>query len=372
MSADDAPPAFEDTISVEQPAGYDQSPTAVWYGGATSPGGVVAYLALRRIANLTGGRNMPGRQYLANDMGISVRAVDSRLDDLVEAGWLLITPRVRPDGRGQTSNHYQLLWNPIDSADDPRLVEHRRRVAEFEAWINARQAGNGRTGVRGVRAADWNPDVARRRQEAAELMRARRAERTGGAQKTARGGGVENCAPRGVENDAPGGSKTTPLESQSSTHQTQELFRPTPAASDGVSEPTQDAGQTKPEVPRPDVDGLCDLLADLVEANGSKRPKVSKTWRAECRRMLDIDQREPDKAAALIRWCQAHPFWRANILSMPTFREKYDQLRLRAIHEWEERQARSAAAGGGIAARNSTDWAGRTGIGMPGEEETPR
>jgi hypothetical protein len=34
-----------------------------------------------------------------------------------------------------------------------------------------------------------------------------------------------------------------------------------------------------------------------------------------------------------IDWCQSDPFWRANILSMPKLREKYETLRLRAAEK---------------------------------------
>jgi hypothetical protein len=38
----------------------------------------------------------------------------------------------------------------------------------------------------------------------------------------------------------------------------------------------------------------------------------------------------------MIRWCQADEFWRGNILSMPKLREKYDQLRLKALERREK------------------------------------
>jgi hypothetical protein len=94
---------------------------------------------------------------------------------------------------------------------------------------------------------------------------------------------------------------------------------------------------------RDDVKGLCQLLADLMVKNESKRPRITKVWLDECRRMIDIDKRDPVKAAALLEWCQKDPFWRANIQSMPTFRQQYDQLRLKAMHEWETRQNRLAS-----------------------------
>jgi len=82
--------------------------------------------------------------------------------------------------------------------------------------------------------------------------------------------------------------------------------------------------------PRPEVADLCNLLADLIEANGSKRPKVTREWLDECRRLIDLDHRPPDEIAKAIRWAQHDQFWRANILSMPTLRARYDRLRLEA------------------------------------------
>lgn len=87
---------------------------------------------------------------------------------------------------------------------------------------------------------------------------------------------------------------------------------------------------------RDDVQHLCKILADLIEANGSNRPKITKTWTDSARRMIDLDRREFAKAENLIRWAQGNSFWRKNILSMPTFREKYDQLRLAALEDWEK------------------------------------
>lgn len=112
---------------------------------------------------------------------------------------------------------------------------------------------------------------------------------------------------------------------------------PTPPASDEDSH--DDAGPA-----RPDVDRLCALLADLVAENGSKRPTITKAWRVEARRMLDLDRRDPVKAENLIRWCQADSFWRANVRSMVKFRAQYDQLRLRAL---AEHAAQNRAGGNG-------------------------
>lgn len=92
----------------------------------------------------------------------------------------------------------------------------------------------------------------------------------------------------------------------------------------------EEQDQTLIVAERADVTMLCTLLADLIEHNGSKRPTIGKGWLDAARLMIDNDHRTVEDAAALIRWCQQDEFWRGNILSMPKFREKYDQLRLAA------------------------------------------
>lgn len=84
---------------------------------------------------------------------------------------------------------------------------------------------------------------------------------------------------------------------------------------------------------REDIDRICTHLADLIEANGSKRPTITKGWRDAARLMIDRDNRTEDKIHACIDWCQRDEFWRSNILSLPKLREKYDQLRLAATRQ---------------------------------------
>lgn len=95
----------------------------------------------------------------------------------------------------------------------------------------------------------------------------------------------------------------------------------------------------RPEPYRADVDKICTHLADLVEANGSKRPNITDKWRREARLLLDEKRKVPvtvEKVVRLLGWVHSHPFWKSNILSMPKFREKYDTLRLQANEEWKE------------------------------------
>lgn len=90
---------------------------------------------------------------------------------------------------------------------------------------------------------------------------------------------------------------------------------------------------------RADVQRICDHLADRIEGNGSKRPTITKAWRTAARLMLDNDGRSEQHVHGAIDWCQDSEFWRANILSLPKLRAKYETLRL---------QATRPAAGGNV------------------------
>ena len=78
------------------------------------------------------------------------------------------------------------------------------------------------------------------------------------------------------------------------------------------------------------IDRLCTHLADRIEANGSKRPTITKGWRDAARLLMTRDGRTEEQIHRAILWCQNDEFWRANILSMPTLRRQYDRLRLAA------------------------------------------
>lgn len=85
--------------------------------------------------------------------------------------------------------------------------------------------------------------------------------------------------------------------------------------------------------PRPEIDGLLDLLDSELIRNGSKPPSRTQRNRDAVRLMLDRDGRTVEQIENAIRWCQADSFWRSNILSAAKLREKYDQLRLAAQRE---------------------------------------
>lgn len=81
---------------------------------------------------------------------------------------------------------------------------------------------------------------------------------------------------------------------------------------------------------RDDVTRICEHLADRIEANGSKRPEISKGWLDAARLLIDKDGRDEAAIHAAIEWCQTDDFWKANVMSMTKLRSQYDTLRLQA------------------------------------------
>ena len=92
--------------------------------------------------------------------------------------------------------------------------------------------------------------------------------------------------------------------------------------------------------PRDDVTRICNHLADRIEANTGKRPAIGKTWHDAARLMVDRDNIAEADIHAAIDWATADEFWRANILSLPKLREKYQTLSLQA-------QRKGNGSGGG-------------------------
>ena len=90
-----------------------------------------------------------------------------------------------------------------------------------------------------------------------------------------------------------------------------------------------------------EVHNACNLLADLIEGNGSKRPEVTERWLRDMERLHRIDKRSWEQITKAIHWCQDDDFWRANILSPTKLRIQYDQLRLAA----QRTQKQSPASG---------------------------
>lgn len=92
---------------------------------------------------------------------------------------------------------------------------------------------------------------------------------------------------------------------------------------------------------------LANLLADLIEANGSKRPNLTTSGFLDpIRLLIDRDGKTAEQVERAIRWSQKDEFWRSNILSGKSLRAKYDQMRLQASRSrpGSLEQVRDAAA----------------------------
>lgn len=88
-----------------------------------------------------------------------------------------------------------------------------------------------------------------------------------------------------------------------------------------------------PALERPDVEAVCDHMADSVAARTGRRPRITKRWRDAARLMIDRDQRPTDQIHAAIDWVAQSDFWAANILGLPKLREKWDTIYLQARRE---------------------------------------
>ena len=98
----------------------------------------------------------------------------------------------------------------------------------------------------------------------------------------------------------------------------------------GNSEAIDDVDLRAVEDPRPDVDAVCDAMAASVQRRTGRTPRVTAAWRTQARLMIDRDGRTVEEITRVIDWAEGNDFWRANILSVPKLRQKFDTLRLQA------------------------------------------
>ena len=84
------------------------------------------------------------------------------------------------------------------------------------------------------------------------------------------------------------------------------------------------------EAPRPDVDAVCDAMAASVQRRTGRTPRVTAAWRTQARLMIDRDGRTVEEITRIIDWVDGNDFWRANVLSVPKLRQKFDTLRLQS------------------------------------------
>ncbi|PZG06084.1 hypothetical protein C1I95_32305 [Micromonospora craterilacus] len=169
----------------------------------------------------------------------------------------------------------------------------------------------------GFRLAVGDPNAAR----APRSHRSKRANTADGAYRQAVQAGSEDVPPGGMDRTAERYADVPPGGTPDEAH----LLKDSPTES--LDPPNLDPAQPSDE-PRPDVERICEYLANWIVQNGSRKPTITKQWRDEARRLIDRDKRTVEEIRDVIRWCQRDHFWRRNVLSMPTFRKQYDRLRL--------------------------------------------
>lgn len=90
-----------------------------------------------------------------------------------------------------------------------------------------------------------------------------------------------------------------------------------------------------------EVKELCSSLAEMVRANGHTVGTVGVTWWRACERLIRIDGYTAEQIEWVARWATSNEFWSANIRSMSKLREKFSELKARALSE-KQRQGRPA------------------------------
>ncbi|WP_257883171.1 replication protein [Loigolactobacillus coryniformis] len=85
---------------------------------------------------------------------------------------------------------------------------------------------------------------------------------------------------------------------------------------------------------------LADYLFQAIKGNNpeAKQPNMQ-TWSNDVRLMIERDKRTPTQIRNMIDWCQSDSFWMTNILSPKKLREKYDQMKVKALKQQQPDKA---------------------------------
>lgn len=162
-----------------------------------------------------------------------------------------------------------------------------------------------------------------------EIKAANDARKASARERKARQRARQAAAKTNPETAAPAPEEATPVPALVDTDE--------PAADTlEVTVIDQDADTSDAHTPareRPDVEAVCDHMADSVAARTGRRPRVTKRWRDAARLMIDRDNRPTDQIHAAINWVAESDFWAANILGLPKLREKWDTIYLQARRE---------------------------------------
>lgn len=87
---------------------------------------------------------------------------------------------------------------------------------------------------------------------------------------------------------------------------------------------------------------LAEELKNGIMANNPDHKKITESqlqnWADDMRKMLELDKRSYSQVSNMISWCQRDDFWKTNILSASKLRKQYDQMRVRAMNEWQQQK----------------------------------
>ena len=96
----------------------------------------------------------------------------------------------------------------------------------------------------------------------------------------------------------------------------------------------------------PDDLAIAWLIAEKVLLiTKSTKPPNLESWANSIRMMREIDNRPPELIRSVFLWANADSFWKSNILSAPTLREKFDKLFAKMNSEATNGQTGNGSAG---------------------------
>lgn len=153
---------------------------------------------------------------------------------------------------------------------------------------------------------------------------------------------------RPVEDDAQPVTAGQLRQSQPANRDAQPVTRdrPCPSLPEEVQDPRSNSDESEPAEPKTESP-VSDVARELtrhfakgVKSNGHKLPKEGTTahrrWLADMDRLLRLDDADPSEVERVIDWCVSdfgdgnYPGEAVNVRSVPKFRERYSQLRLKA------------------------------------------
>lgn len=99
----------------------------------------------------------------------------------------------------------------------------------------------------------------------------------------------------------------------------------------GADAPSESVHGWSPEETEKRVAELCGRLADLVKANGAKRPKITYAWKNAARDLMSgEDGYTFEQVWQGIEWAQADAFWASKTITMARLAKHFDQIIIQA------------------------------------------